>query len=115
MPQHWRGLWARAQPGGGSSEPAQPPAGHPGCAAAAQNPPHPGAKHLTRQERWQNLAGSLAAHSLSGGRYLLVDDVMTTGASSILASQVLLEAGAERVDVAVLARTPQNRPLTEPL
>ncbi|RYZ88943.1 MAG: ComF family protein [Proteobacteria bacterium] len=108
MPQHWRGLWKRAR------NPAAELAVFLGTKletpvdnllrktryTAAQ-------KQLTRKERWQNLAGSLAADKkLSGGNYLLVDDVMTTGASSILASQVLLDAGAQRVDVAILARTP---------
>lgn len=110
MPQHWRGLWARGRnPAAEVASLLSRRLGTPVAPLLRKTRHTPAQKHLTRQERWQNLAGSLAAaHSLSGGRYLLVDDVMTTGASSILASQVLLEAGAERVDVAVLARTPQK-------
>ncbi|HEY6528244.1 MAG TPA: ComF family protein [Cellvibrionaceae bacterium] len=108
MPQHWRGLWARAR------NPAAELAVY--LSAKLETPVQnilrktrytAAQKQLTRKERWLNLAGSLtAAKKLSGGSYLLVDDVMTTCASAILASQVLLDAGAERVDVAILARTP---------
>jgi len=37
---------------------------------------------------------------------LLVDDVMTTGATATEIATVLLAAGAARVDVWVVARTP---------
>ena len=36
-------------------------------------------------------------------RILLIDDVLTTGATSEAVTQALLAAGAARVDVAVLA------------
>lgn len=39
-------------------------------------------------------------------RVLLVDDVLTTGATLRAAARALLDAGAARVDVLVLARTP---------
>lgn len=41
---------------------------------------------------------------------LLVDDVMTSQASARTCARLLLHAGAARVDVAVLARTPALRP-----
>jgi predicted amidophosphoribosyltransferase len=41
---------------------------------------------------------------LSGRTVLLVDDVLTTGASVQAASNVLLGAGAKRVDVLVFAQ-----------
>lgn len=110
MPQHWRGLWRRGR------NPAADLAAFIGtrleCPVEAilrKTRFTQAQKQLTRKERWQNLSGSLAASErLQGGRYLLVDDVMTTCASAMLASQVLLDAGAERVDVAVLARTPEG-------
>jgi predicted amidophosphoribosyltransferase len=38
---------------------------------------------------------------------LLVDDVMTTGATLEVATRCALRAGAVRVDVVVFARTPE--------
>jgi len=59
---------------------------------------------LNRAERLQNVKG---AFSVSGEvvmkRILLVDDVMTTGATVNECCRVLLKAGADQVDVAVIA------------
>jgi ComF family protein len=65
---------------------------------------------LPRQERLRNLAGAFAldplrAPALRGQRLLLVDDVMTSGATLAAAARVLREAGAARVEALVLART----------
>lgn len=109
MPQHWRGLWRRGRnPAAEVASVLSRRLSTPVAPLLRKTRYTPAQKHLTRKERWQNLAGSLACPVLAGGRYLLVDDVMTTGASCILASQVLLAAGAEAVDVAVLARTPEH-------
>jgi len=63
---------------------------------------------LRREERWANLRGAFACpEPLSGTRILLVDDVLTTGASLSACAEVLRHAGATRIDVAVLARTPE--------
>ena len=43
---------------------------------------------------------------LSGRRVALVDDVITTGATAHAAAQALRRAGASRVDIWVVARTP---------
>lgn len=65
---------------------------------------------LKRSERLQNLAGALAlaplrAASLRGQNVLLIDDVMTSGATLNTAAQVLKQAGAMSVKALVFART----------
>jgi ComF family protein len=60
---------------------------------------------LKAVERRRNLKGAFQVRkSLDGETVLLVDDVMTTGATARECSQMLLEAGAGRVEVAVLGR-----------
>lgn len=44
---------------------------------------------------------------IAGRRLLLVDDILTTGATLSAAAKILLAAGAEAVYILVLARTPQ--------
>ena len=68
-------------------------------------PPQAG---LHRTERWSNLRGAFfCPQPLQGQRILLIDDVLTTGASLSACADILRFAGASRVDVAVLARTPE--------
>lgn len=63
---------------------------------------------LRREERWSNMRGAFACtEPLQGARILLVDDVLTTGASLSACAEVLRHAGASHIDVAVLARTPE--------
>jgi predicted amidophosphoribosyltransferase len=49
-----------------------------------------------------------AMPALQGASVLLIDDVLTTGATLEVASACVLQAGAARVEVAVFARTPQT-------
>ena len=65
---------------------------------------------LDRAARRRNVEGAfglepLRAQAVRGRRVLLVDDVMTSGASLHAAAGVLRQAGAARVSAVVLART----------
>jgi ComF family protein len=60
---------------------------------------------LRAVERAQNLRGAFLCRSqLDGEKILLVDDVMTTGATAAACSRVLLDAGASEVRVVVAGR-----------
>ncbi|RZI92896.1 MAG: ComF family protein [Variovorax sp.] len=65
---------------------------------------------LPRAERLRNLRGAFALEPLRpdavrGRRVVLVDDVMTSGASLFAAAEVLRTAGAAHITAVVLART----------
>jgi ComF family protein len=62
---------------------------------------------LTPAQRRRNVRGALKAtrvYELAGARLLVIDDVLTTGATADEAARALLSAGAESVSVAVVAR-----------
>ena len=66
---------------------------------------------MSRREREQNLRDAFwveprARAALQGRHVALIDDVLTTGATAHAAAQALVRAGAARVDVWVVARTP---------
>ncbi len=64
---------------------------------------------LSHKERQGNLKGAFACTRDMGGLHLLlVDDVLTTGATLDEAARVLKLHGAARVEVAVVARTPRH-------
>jgi len=59
-----------------------------------------------RAGRLRNLKGAFAVSKEIGGkRLLLVDDVITTGATATECSSVLKKAGAKEIDVVALARS----------
>jgi ComF family protein len=65
---------------------------------------------LDRKDRLGNVKGAFAIDParitrLRGTHVVLVDDVMTSGASIFTAAQVLRQAGAAQVTALVLART----------
>jgi ComF family protein len=67
---------------------------------------------LPRTERLTNLKGAFLARlprRVAGRHILLVDDVLTTGATCSEAARVLKRAGAAEVTVAVVARTLKGR------
>ena len=61
---------------------------------------------LDAKKRKSNLKGAFSADAgqVAGHRVLLVDDVMTTGATLVECTHALHQAGATGVDVLVLAR-----------
>jgi ComF family protein len=62
---------------------------------------------LTRIQRVENLHGAFRARdgvAVRGRNVVLVDDVLTSGATANAASRALLRAGAKRVDALVFAR-----------
>jgi len=71
-------------------------------------PPQAG---LTRRARRANLRGAFRCRrgALAGRHVALIDDVVTTGATAEAAARALKRAGAVRVDVWAIARTPDSR------
>jgi len=109
VPLHWRRRWQRGY--------NQSVALCRGLAAALRVPYHPSwlrrVRHTPRQAsqtpagRKANVRGAFRSRPgvpIKGRAVLLVDDVMTTGATASEAARALRAGGAERVVVAVLAR-----------
>lgn len=66
-----------------------------------------------RDARFRNMHGSIAAHKrhirrIEGRHVLLVDDVMTSGATLAAAAEACVAAGATEVSVLVLARVAKD-------
>ena len=61
---------------------------------------------LSKDKRFSNIAGAFRVvntQGLSGASVLLVDDILTTGATASEAARLLLRAGALKVKVLTLA------------
>ena len=113
-PIHWRKRWQR---GFNQTEILARQLGKaldlPVIHALQQTRFHPSQKSLGRRERLRNLRSSLAIaarHQLKvrGAHIAVVDDVVTTTATARALSERLIKAGARRVDIWALARTPDH-------
>lgn len=72
---------------------------------------------LTRDQRQDNVRGAFSVASrrrrlVEGRKVLLIDDVMTTGATVTAATRALRDAGAARVDVLALGLVIEPRQVT---
>lgn len=59
---------------------------------------------LQRAERFENVEGAFRAKNLWGKRVLLIDDVITSGATTTACREALEQAGAAEIKVAAVAR-----------
>ncbi|MDO5302165.1 MAG: hypothetical protein Q4E76_06670 [Tissierellia bacterium] len=58
---------------------------------------------LGRSRRWENLSGAFVSKRVSGP-VILMDDLLTTGATAVNAARALREAGAEEIRLLVLMK-----------
>jgi ComF family protein len=111
VPLHWRRLWARRfnQSVGLAeviSAASSVPVAYDALKRVKATPQQVG---LTRAQRADNVQGAFrvaadARGEVAGLRLVLVDDVLTTGATLDACARTLLRAGARNVDVLVFAR-----------
>jgi len=111
VPLHWRRLWARRFNQSAALAKVIASASGVPVAYGALRRVKPTAQQvgLTRAERALNVQGAFqvpkhASAAVTGRRLILVDDVLTSGATIDACARALLRAGAEAVDVLVLAR-----------
>jgi ComF family protein len=111
VPLHWRRLWTRRF--NQSSLLAKSVAQDSGVAIAETALKRVKATAqqvgLSQAERAQNVQGAFRVPpedrvAVTGRRLVLVDDVLTSGATSDACARALLRAGAQSVDVLVFAR-----------
>lgn len=66
----------------------------------------PSQRGLNRRQRLANLAQSIEVHGTVPAHVAIIDDVITTGATARMLASHLQRAGADRIEVWALARTP---------
>jgi ComF family protein len=110
VPLHWRRLWARrfnqSAALAGFLAAGGPPVSITALKRAKATPQQVG---LSRAARAANVQGAFRVDAagkaeIKGRRLLLVDDVLTSGATVDACARALLRAGARQVDVLVFAR-----------
>lgn len=115
VPLHWRRLWARrfnqsATLAGAISALCGVPVIHGGLKRVRATPQQVG---LSKAERADNVQGVFRVPGenkpeIAGRRLVLIDDVLTSGATVDACARALLRAGATHVDVLVFARVVAN-------
>lgn len=115
VPLHWRRLWARrfnqsATLAGAISALCGVPVVHGGLKRVRATPQQVG---LSKAERADNVQGVFrvpgdSKPEIVGRRLVLIDDVLTSGATVDACARSLLRAGAAHVDVLVFARVVAN-------
>jgi len=115
VPLHWRRLWARRFNQAAVLAQAAARASDVPVAYDALKRVHATRQQvgLSRPERAANVAGAFRVPpegrpSVKGRRLVVVDDVLTSGATLDSCARVLLRAGAVNVDVLVFARVVQK-------
>ena len=111
VPLHWRRLWGRrfnqsATLAGAISSLAGVPVLHDALKRVRATPQQVG---LSKNERADNVQGAFRVPpekkaDVAGRRLVLIDDVLTSGATVDTCARALLRAGAAHVDVLVFAR-----------
>jgi len=111
VPLHWRRLWARRFNQSAMLAAAIAKESGVPIAAGALKRVKPTAQQvgLNRTERAQNVQGAFRVPpegkaAVTGRRLVLVDDVLTSGATVDGCARALLRAGAANVDVLIFAR-----------
>ena len=112
VPLHWRRLFARRynQAATLAIEINRIAGGVAAPMLLEKKRPTPPQKALSAEQRKRNVRGVFAVREgertrLRGAHVVLIDDVLTTGATLSSAASTLRRAGAARVDAIVLART----------